>query len=262
MSTIAHLSPVDQHTASRLSLRGQSKPPQGSFLYLDTPSDQQFTLDDFNSLTFSVTPTMAPRRSRTQTHRTRSTYLGTSSAIVIPTARSSLVPMRAVRDHRARDASADESEVAPPAHLQQRRPSLLRKLIPGILLGRTPSTASSINRPVHQDKVTVPAPAEEPTRPHTPDASTQPPSFGIRCTKYGAKVPNAAFSAETVKVSPPVEPRMRRKLSRSFSGYFCPLETEDEATTPEEREALDVNARIFERGYRYEALGSGRGEVL
>ncbi|KAJ7023246.1 hypothetical protein C8F04DRAFT_1306042 [Mycena alexandri] len=264
MSTIAQLHPVAQYTASQLSLAGRSKLPQDSFLRLDSPSDQQFTLDDFKLLTFSLLPTMAPagpRRSRTQTHRTKSTYLGTSSVIVIPTARSSIVPLRAVRDHSAPDALVDEPEIAPPVQLQQRRPSLLRKLILGILHPRTQSTASSIERPVHHDEGSVLPFTEDSALPHTPDASTPPPAFGIRCTKYGAKVPNAAFSAETITVSPPVEPRVRRKLSRSFSGYFCPLEPE-EVTTPEGREAMDVNARIFDRGYRYEALGGGRGEVI
>ncbi|KAJ7135097.1 hypothetical protein C8R46DRAFT_1139476 [Mycena filopes] len=245
---------------SRRSLPAPSK----SFLHLSDSSilDHGFSID-FKSMTFPVVSPLVPRRARTQVHRTKSTYLGTSSVINIPTARGSVVPLRAVRDC-TRPADVPEAATPPQLQMHHRRPSLLHRLIPSALHRRTssaPGPAVVHQRPEPPAKIDTPPLLAEAPSP-TPESPTV--KYGIRSAKYGAKVPTAALTSTGADAaSRPVEPRLRRKVSRSFSGYFCPLETEPEdgETTPEGREEIDVNERMFERGWRYEAVeGRGRWE--
>ncbi|KAJ7140374.1 hypothetical protein C8R46DRAFT_1135533 [Mycena filopes] len=257
--------PADQYTPSRRSLPAA---PSKSFLHLSDSSllDHGFSID-FKSMTFPVVSPLVPRRARTQVHRTKSTYLGTSSIINIPTARGTVIPLRAVRDC-TRPADAPGAATPPQLQMHHRRPSLLHRLIPSALHRRTssaPAPAVVHQRPEPPAKGDTPRLASEaPTPPAAPTPSSPTVKYGIRSAKYGAKVPTAALTSTGAEAaSRPVEPRLRRKVSRSFSGYFCPLETEPEdgETTPEGREAIDVNARMFERGWRYEAVeGRGRWE--
>ncbi|KAJ6472537.1 hypothetical protein C8R45DRAFT_1013274 [Mycena sanguinolenta] len=182
-------------------------------------------------------PASPPFRSRFH-NRTRSAYLGTSSVIIIPTARTPVVAVRAVRKDRAMSEPAQLPAAAPSAHDSPR---------PTIPLRRALSTGSFMQRAtVHDEEL-----EDETTSllgAHRPIASQSLSAFGLPCIRYGDAPPSETGGDYR---SPP-DSKFNRE--RPISGHFHSVEVEDAdlEEMPEVREALHVNARICAMGYRYE----------
>ncbi|KAF7342843.1 hypothetical protein MSAN_02000400 [Mycena sanguinolenta] len=170
-------------------------------------------------------------------NRTRSAYLGTSSVIIIPTARTPVVAVRAVRTDKAVPELAHLPAAAPPSH---------DSLHASIALRRTQSTGSCMQRGTAYEEET-----EDETAPllraHRPIASESP-AFGLMCIRYGGAPPSKTGS----DCRSPPESKLSR--GRPISGYFYSVDAEDAdlEEMPEVREALHVNARMCAVGYRYE----------
>ncbi|KAJ7646261.1 hypothetical protein DFH06DRAFT_1210179 [Mycena polygramma] len=172
--------------------------------------------------------------------RTRSAYLGTSSVIVIPTTRTPVVPLRAVRTGQRPEP---EHEAAPlePAVLQ-RRPSCLAKFVPAALQRRNTSLRS----------IKEHAGSEDDTAPLLPENCSRipAPSFGIASAKYGATIASVGIENR---------PTTGRRRPRPVSGYFYRVEADEEdvdENMPEVREAVRVNAGISAMGYRLSRAAS------
>ncbi|KAJ7259949.1 hypothetical protein B0H12DRAFT_1231894 [Mycena haematopus] len=168
-------------------------------------------------------------------NRTRSVYLGTSSAIIIPTARTPVVALRAVR----KDKTSDEpvASAAPPAQPAKK------------VLRRTQSTGSYMHRGNERDPANASAPLLQGNRAMP---SESPSAFGIMCVQYGG--PPASRTGMEDGPLPVVGESKASGAVRPVAGYFYRLDAEDADLDdmPEVREALHVNAGICAMGYRYE----------
>ncbi|KAJ7908482.1 hypothetical protein B0H13DRAFT_2331350 [Mycena leptocephala] len=178
-------------------------------------------------------------------HRTRSAYLGTRSVIIIPTARTAVVPLRAVR-HRTRFSDVEAiPSVGPATTVQQ--PSWLKKMVPGAI-----KRCRSVDGFMHSDGGHDAEDAEDETSPLVPESHpTDVRAFGIRAAKYGGSLITAGIENR------PSQAAGHARRMRPISGYFYRVEDDEEEldeNMPEVREALRVNAGICAMGVRYEPL--------
>ncbi|KAJ7628032.1 hypothetical protein DFH06DRAFT_1226954 [Mycena polygramma] len=177
-------------------------------------------------------PPSAPRRRKTYAHPTTSMYgLSNPSTRTLSPA---VIPLRAFR----RQTIYEPSPTALP--LERPNGSWLMKLVPGIF--RRPKPAQRLSRQLADMPLTG---GEEDGHVPLVRRPTKLKSKGR--FKVGAGVENRI---------PPGWRAQRVRHSQSFSGYARTSEEEEDLdeNMAEVREALQVNAAIHARGYRYERL--------